>query len=351
MDGAARNTDPRILRNQAFIAESLNRVKAWIVPLNVTGKRTPMFFLFPMSLDAACYVRLSEALGDDQPFFAFQVPSKERKPDFATSIPDIGGRLIAEFEKAYPNGDFILGGWSAGAIIALEMAQQLASKGRAPLFLAAIDHAPFNAGVGINPFYLALLNDAIRIHLLWKKSKDERWRDFIPSPWAAIAKKISTRITLLSSHAQKNIRARRVPMGLHPIQKTIDDAKTPEMRELVKKLYKLLIEYRPTVYDGPVLLFLSAQFPDFEWDRKWSKFARNVRVCHFLGRPGNPTVHESFIGGEYLDSFARSFRDEADVLLERRSAARCLTSARAISDNGLAAIVSNSPLSDSPRGA
>ena len=351
MDGTARSTDARILRNQAFIAESLNRVKAWIAPLNITSKRTPLFFVFPMSLDAACYVRLSEALGEDQAFYAFQVPSEERKPDFATSIPDIGGRLIAEFEKVYPKGDFILGGWSAGAIMALEMAQQLIRKGRPPRLLAAIDHGPFNSGVGINPFYPTLLNDAIRIYLLWKKSKDEKWRNFIPSPWAAIANKISTRITMLSSHAQNNLRARRVPTGLHPIQKTIDDAKTSEMRQLLIKLYRLLIEYRPIVYDGPVLLFLSAQFPDFEWDRKWSMFARNVKVCHFLGTPENPTTHDSFIRGEYLDSFARTFRNEADLLLSNDTAKLDAAPPFApLLKRPQARVLSNGPLCESPRG-
>ena len=351
MDGNARNTDPSILRNRAFIAESLNRVTSWIAPLNVTNQRTPMFFVFPMSLDAACYVRLSEALGEDQPFYAFQVPSQERKPNFATSVPGIGGRLIAEFEKAYPNGDFILGGWSAGAVIALEMAQQLAKKGRAPVLLAAIDHGPFNTSVGVNPFYPSLLNDAIRIHLLWKKSKDEKWRDFIPSPWAAVAKKISTRIIVLSSHARKNLRARQVPTGLHPIQKTIDDAKSPEMRELLKRLYTLLIEYRPSTYDSPVLLFLSAQFPDFEWERKWSMFARNVKVCHFLGTPGNPTVHESFIRGEYLDSFARTFKYEVDLLFQSMANLNASPALAPIFKMLHGAVVSNSPLSDLPLGS
>jgi thioesterase domain-containing protein len=323
MDSTARNTDSRVLRNQAFIAESVNRVKTWIAPLNVTGKRTPMFFVFPMSLDGACYVRLSEALGEDQPFYAFQVPSKERKPEIATSIPDIAACLITEFEKAYQKGDFILGGWSAGAIIALEMAQQLTRKGRPPALLTPIDHGP------------SLLNDAIRLHALWKKARDEKWKDFIPSPSVAVAKKIFTRIAILSSHAQRSLRSRQVPMALHPIQKTIDDARSPEMRELLKKLYALLIEYRPSQYDGPVLLFLSAQFPDFEWDRRWSVFAQNVKVCHFLGIPKYPTTHEDFIRGEHVDSFARALKEQIDLSLQRQGENQCVTSARAVSENAL----------------
>lgn len=325
MGGTTGNTDPRALRNQAFIAESVNRAKEWIAPLNVTGKQPPLFFAFPMSLDGASYVRLAEAMGDDRPFYAIQLPSKERRPEFATSIADIAARLIAEFEKTYRQGDFILGGWSAGAIIALEMAQQLTQKGRPPALLTAIDHAPFNTGVGINPFYPSLVNDAIRLRVLWTKSKDEKWKGFIPSPSMAIAKKISSRLVKLSSRTQKTLRAANAPIGRHPIQKTIDDAKSPEMRELLKKLYKLLLEYKPSRYDGPALLFLSAEFPDYEYDRKWSVFARDLRVCHFLGTPEDPTTHESIVRGKHVAAFARTLKEEIDRALQSRDANHFVT--------------------------
>jgi thioesterase domain-containing protein len=333
MDGPARNSDPRVLRNQAFTAESLNLVKAWVAPLNITGKQTPMFFVFPMSLDGACYVRLSEALGEDQPFYAFQIPSKERRPETVTSIPQLAGHLIAELEKIYRDGAFILGGWSAGAVIALEMAQQLTRKGRPPVLLVSIDHAPFNTRAGINPFYPALLNHLIRLHVLWKKSRDDRWRDFIPSPSVAIAKRIFARIALLSSHARRNLRSGKAPIGHHPLQKHLDAARSPEARELLKKLYRLLIEYKPWTYDGRVLLFMSTEYVDFEWDRKWSIFAPNTKVRHFLGTPEAPTTHESFVRGEYVSSFAWALKEQVDLLLQRPSEKQGVTAAPAISED------------------
>ena len=315
MHSAGRETDPRSQGNQAFIAESLNRVKTWIAPLNITGKRMPMFFVFPITLDGACYVRLSEALGEDQPFYAFQVPSKERKPELATSIPDIARRLIAEFDKTYPKGGFILGGWSAGAIIALEMAQQLTRQDRPPALLIPIDHAPLNAGVGINPFYSPLLNAAIRIRALWKTSRDDKWKGFIPSPSIAIAKLIFSRFVMLFSHVQKNLRAGKAPIRPHPIQNVIDGLTSFEMQALVKTLFQLLIEYKPSRYDGRVLLFLSAELPDLEFERKWRIFAHKVKACHFLGTPKNPTTHESFIRGEWVDLFAKTLKAQVDFLL------------------------------------
>jgi hypothetical protein len=329
MDGTGRNTDPRALRSKAFVAESLGRVEEWLAPLNVTGERTPMFFVFPMSVDGACYGRLSEALGEDQAFYAFQVPSSERKPEIATSIPDIARRLIVEFENVCPQGDFILGGWSAGAIIALEMAQQLTRKGRPPALLAAIDHAPLNTGVGVNPFYPSLLNDVIRLHALWKRSRDETWKDFLPDPPAAIAKKFSSRITKFTSHAQRNLRSGNAPIGPHPIQIIIDKARTPEERELLKKLYWLLVEYKPSNFDGPVLLFLSAEHAEYEYERKWNVFAQNVTVRHFLGHVEHPTLHESFIAGEHLNLFANILKGQIDLILRRPGAPAAALTARA----------------------
>src|SRR4029077_9828725 len=113
-----------------------------------------------------------------------------------------------------------------GAIIALEMAQQLTRMGRPPALLAAIDHAPFNVGVGVNPYYPSLLNDAIRLSVLWKKSRDETWKGFIPSSPIALAKKVSSRLVKLFSQAQKNLRSGNALAGSRLIQRALDDAKT-----------------------------------------------------------------------------------------------------------------------------
>ena len=69
-------------------------------------------------------------------------------------------------------------------------------------------------------------------------------------------------------------------------------------------------------YDGPVLLFLSAEHAEYEYDRHWAVFAPNVNVCLFLGTPENPTTHESFIRGERVRPFAERLEQWVELVLQ-----------------------------------
>jgi thioesterase domain-containing protein len=283
------------------------------VPLNETGTKVPIFFAFPMSLDgAATYSMLSKALGPNQPFYAFQVPNKERTPAYATSIPQIASGLIERFEEVYPNGPFILGGWSAGAIIALEMAQQLMAKGRPPLLLVPVDHAPFNTGIGVSPSYPSSLNWAIRVGALWRTRHDPEWNRL-----ESIAGFVWHSVLAL---AERKLFANRKVRGNHPIQETIDAANRHDAKEgeLIRILYQILTEkYKPAKYNGPTLLIISAKFRDQELKEKWKiltdekKFT--VHAC--FGTPENQTTHDSIILGKDVSLFANALSEQIKVCL------------------------------------
>ncbi len=75
---------------------------------------------------------------------------------FANSITDIAQHHVELLISFQPEGPLVLGGWSAGAIIALEMTQQLRTLGRDVPLLIALDGAPCNTGAGLsvwNPAY------------------------------------------------------------------------------------------------------------------------------------------------------------------------------------------------------
>ena len=56
---------------------------------------------------------------------------------------------MALLEAFQPRGPIRLIGWSAGAIIAVQMAQQLCARGRDVPLLVALDGAPCNTGAGL----------------------------------------------------------------------------------------------------------------------------------------------------------------------------------------------------------
>ncbi|MEU1231974.1 amino acid adenylation domain-containing protein [Streptomyces sp. NPDC005828] len=105
-----------------------------LVPVRTGGSRTPLVFVHPVGGDVLCYAELAELLGDDQPFYALQLPDAE-----LTSVEAMAAHYTAAVREALPEGPYRLGGWSMGGIIALEMAAQLTAAGAEVELLTVID--------------------------------------------------------------------------------------------------------------------------------------------------------------------------------------------------------------------
>ncbi|MEN8655268.1 amino acid adenylation domain-containing protein [Streptomyces sp. 21So2-11] len=105
-----------------------------LVPVRTTGSRTPLVFVHPVGGDVLCYAELAELLGDDQPFYALQLPDTE-----LFSVEDMAAHYAAAVREELPDGPYRLGGWSMGGMIALEMAAQLTAAGAEVDLLAVID--------------------------------------------------------------------------------------------------------------------------------------------------------------------------------------------------------------------
>ncbi|CAM5665662.1 Amino acid adenylation domain-containing protein OS=Streptomyces griseomycini OX=66895 GN=FHS37_002956 PE=4 SV=1 [Streptomyces griseomycini] len=105
-----------------------------LVPVRTTGSRTPLVFVHPVGGDVLCYAELAELLGDDQPFYALQLPDAE-----LLTVEDMAAHYVAAVREALPDGPYRLGGWSMGGVIALEMAAQLTAAGAEVDLLAVID--------------------------------------------------------------------------------------------------------------------------------------------------------------------------------------------------------------------
>ncbi|WP_246095364.1 non-ribosomal peptide synthetase/type I polyketide synthase [Streptomyces roseicoloratus] len=105
-----------------------------LVPVRTTGSRTPLVFVHPVGGDVLCYAELAELLGEEQPFYALQLPDAE-----LPSVADMAAHYVAAVREALPEGPYRLGGWSMGGVIALEMATQLTAAGAEVDLLAVVD--------------------------------------------------------------------------------------------------------------------------------------------------------------------------------------------------------------------
>jgi thioesterase domain-containing protein len=93
----------------------------------------------PVGGNVLCYVDLARRLGPDQPFYGLQHPGlyDDRRP--FTRIQAMAAHYIDALRTLQPEGPYLLGGWSMGALAAFEMAAQLRAQGESVAVLALLD--------------------------------------------------------------------------------------------------------------------------------------------------------------------------------------------------------------------
>lgn len=110
-----------------------------IVPLQPKGTRTPLFFMHPAGGSLLCYRPLVGHLGEDQPFFGLRWVEGLSEGDPYAPIPLMARHYAEAIVKLYPNGPYLLGGWSFGGVVAFEVAQQLSASGHTVSLVAMLD--------------------------------------------------------------------------------------------------------------------------------------------------------------------------------------------------------------------
>jgi thioesterase domain-containing protein/acyl carrier protein len=122
-----------------------------LVPLRASGTRWPFFCVHHVGGDVSGYEPLSRHLGPDRPFFGLQDTYPEGAPPSGLSIESMASRYIEEIRAIVrPGQPLLLGGFSLGATIAFEMAQQLRAAGE-PVPLLVIIDAPLPNVPGVAP--------------------------------------------------------------------------------------------------------------------------------------------------------------------------------------------------------
>jgi thioesterase domain-containing protein len=254
------------LINSAFKREVIRKVVDVVVPLNDIGDGPPFYCIHSIAGVATEYQDLVRMLGPNRKFYGIQVPSDRRNADFARSIEELSKYYVDELVKFQPEGTFLLGGYSVGATIALEMSQQLIARGREVDLLVVFDGELFNTGAEItarNPLYwLKLLTNA------------PRW---IVHEHGSFAKKAATRVKSATFKTCKNNRQKP------PAVERFIDLKgfLPEHSAFIGALFDSHRDYVPSRYLGRVFVFVVKTHP-LSYLRQvkaaWTKIAPSSEV-------------------------------------------------------------------------
>jgi thioesterase domain-containing protein len=117
-----------------------------LVPLRPTGSPPAWFLVHPTAGSVFCYRELVGCLAAEQPVYGLQSVGLDGEEEPLTAVADMAAHYVRQMRQVQKAGPYVLGGWSMGGLVALEMAQQLRSEGDdvrlvvidAPL----LEHAP-----------------------------------------------------------------------------------------------------------------------------------------------------------------------------------------------------------------
>jgi thioesterase domain-containing protein len=85
----------------------------------------PLYLVHEVFGSTDCYTALGNALGPEQPVYAFEQP----QVGYDIGIKELAARYVHDLKQFDPHGPYILGGYSFGGIVAFEMAQLLSDQG------------------------------------------------------------------------------------------------------------------------------------------------------------------------------------------------------------------------------
>lgn len=110
-----------------------------LVTIQQGGAKPPLFLVHPLGAGVLRFATLARYLGSDQPVYGLQPDVEEPSTDIVKMAAD----YIDAMRTAQPNGPYHLVGYSAGGLIALEIAQQLRQMGERVGLLGMLDtYAP-----------------------------------------------------------------------------------------------------------------------------------------------------------------------------------------------------------------
>nr|B7STY1.1 RecName: Full=Atromentin synthetase; AltName: Full=Atromentin biosynthesis protein A; AltName: Full=Nonribosomal peptide synthase atrA [Tapinella panuoides]ACH90386.1 atromentin synthetase [Tapinella panuoides] len=188
-----------------------------IVPLQLSGDKTPIFFVHPGVGEVLIFVNLAKYFQNERPFYAFRARGFEPGHPFFGSMDEMVTSYANAMKKTQPKGPYAIAGYSYGGVVAFEVAKRLESMGEEVKFVGLINIPPhiadrmheidWTGGMLNLAYFLSLVTkqDATDLHpklktmtkeeqleVVWKLAPPERVTELQLTPgkldhWVSIA--------------------------------------------------------------------------------------------------------------------------------------------------------------------
>jgi thioesterase domain-containing protein/NAD(P)-dependent dehydrogenase (short-subunit alcohol dehydrogenase family)/acyl carrier protein len=291
-----------------LIDESLETTSSLLVPLQTRGSRIPLFLIHAGGGYVFFYRALASRLAPDQPLYAIRAETPDdglgRPFEQTRSIEELAARYITEIRKVSPNGPYLLGGACFGGVMAFEMAKQLQAAGEevGPVLL-------FDSFV-LNNKLTYSQRIARQIHYL----SGRPIREVVWYAGAKTARRILPSSLLNAARALRT--GPRAPLPDPPPQMTtpqwamaqhgLPEKQRQAFETCMQTATRLLVAYKPRVYDGKIVLFKAAQSDDPV--PYWTNLGREGMVIHAI-----PGGHLDMMEEPAVEMTASLVREHAGV--------------------------------------
>jgi thioesterase domain-containing protein/acyl carrier protein len=265
-----------------------------VVTLRSGGNQPPLYLPPSMGGQLFYWRELVRALTPGRAVYGFSLPASGNGH---LDIRSLAAVYVDDLLKFQPDGPYHLAGYSFSAAIALEMAQQLRAQGRTVGVLAMIDYGPRGNPGGIR-------NAAHFIENLpfWVRY------DILQAGWPAVAARARRKVGTLGQRVRTLGRQTAAQLAGRAVDEMFDRERLPEPhRRLTTDHLEAFYRYRPSIYDGRILLFWArcrplfhSLAPDLGWDRYASGLDRVVVTCN----------HDNILAPPHVGVVARGI-DEA----------------------------------------
>ncbi|KAK2626257.1 hypothetical protein QTJ16_004519 [Diplocarpon rosae] len=112
--------------------------KAVLIHGRKRSKEIPLFLITDGAGSAAAYLHLP-SLPKGRPVYALESPFLQDPSAFTCTVEEVATLYLAALRKVQPQGPYLLGGWSAGAVFSYEVSVRLLDAGETILGLIMLD--------------------------------------------------------------------------------------------------------------------------------------------------------------------------------------------------------------------
>jgi amino acid adenylation domain-containing protein len=246
--------------------------------------RSPLFLIHPLGAGILGYAQLAYHLGTEQTIYGLQADLDEPSSD----IVEMATQYVAEIRTAQPSGPYHLVGYSAGGLIAFEMAQQLTRMGETVALLAMLDSLTGNPN--------QRLRDRLSVRFAWRFLRDmpgylsayitQRTMQQRLDSFRMVARVLGRKLARRASRTQGSV-PESMRLMLFDAWTDQHVADLPTHIGKVVRAHSLAVRnYRLQHYPGHVTVFRAASqmfFTSHYRDQGWGMFAESVSVYKVPG--------------------------------------------------------------------